>query len=84
MSRIVVAAQFVWSDYPGLRIGRTYAGLPDLTRLPNSETHVVDGPDAVGTLCGLPRSQFPLEFAEGTALGWRAVPCAVCRLAGAS
>ena len=78
MSRIVVASEFVWSAYPGLRVGRLYAGLPDLTKLPNAETHVVDGPDGAETLCGLPRSQFPLDLADGTALGWRAVACAVC------
>ena len=78
MSRILVASQFVWSDYPGLRPGRFYAGKPDLTRHPNAETHVVDGPDAVDTLCGLPRTQFAHEFPEGTTLGRRATPCTVC------
>ena len=82
MCRSLVASEFVWSDYPGLRVGRIYAGKPDLTRHPNAETHVVDGPDAVATLCGLPRTQFPHEFPEGTALGRRAVPCSTCLPAG--
>ena len=84
MSRIVVASAFVWSDYPGLRVGRIYAGKPDLTRHPHAETHVVDGPDAVETLCGLPRARFPHVFPEGTAFGKRAVPCTTCLPAGAS
>lgn len=83
MSRIVVAATFVWSDYPGLRAGRLWAGKPDLTRHPSAATHLVDDPDAVDTVCGLPRTQFPHEFPEGTALDRRAVPCTTCQPAGA-
>ncbi|RZT83965.1 hypothetical protein EV383_0796 [Pseudonocardia sediminis] len=82
MSRIVVASKYVLSDYPGMRAGRIYAGKPDLTRHPNAETHVVEGPDAVETLCGRPRADFPHEFADGTTLGKRADPCAVCKPAG--
>ena len=84
VSRIVVASKFVWSDYPGLRVGRLYAGQPDLPRLPNSDTHVVDGEDAARTVCGLDRTQFPHEFPEATALGRDAKPCAVCCPAGDS
>ncbi|MCD2197566.1 hypothetical protein LQ327_29770 [Actinomycetospora endophytica] len=78
MSPIIVASKFVWSHYPGMRAGRIYAGKSDLTRHPNAETHLVAGPDAVETLCGLPRAQFPHEFAEGTAPGKRAELCVTC------
>jgi hypothetical protein len=83
VSRILVASKFVWSHYPGLRAGRLYAGKSDLTRHPNAETHLVDGPDATETRCGLPRTRFPHEFPEGTTPGSRAEPCAVCLPAGA-
>jgi hypothetical protein len=83
MSRIVVASKFVWSHYPGLRAGRIYAGKSDITKHPNAETHVIDGPDAAQTLCGLPRARFPHEFAEGTTPGSRAEICATCLPSGA-
>lgn len=78
MSRIVVAAKYVWSDYPGLRAGRLWAGKPDLTKHPSAATHVVDDLHAVETRCGLPRTQFPHEFPAGTTLDKRAVPCTTC------
>ncbi|MGQ0467142.1 MAG: hypothetical protein ACT4QG_17725 [Sporichthyaceae bacterium] len=62
MTRFVVAAQFRWDEYPGLRPGRMFAGLPDVGRSPLGESHLVDGPEAATTLCGLPRSSFPNEF----------------------
>lgn len=79
MSRIIVAAKFVWSDYPGLRAGRLYAGKPDLTQHPTAETHLVDGADGVRTLCGLDRRDFPYEFPEATALGRGADTCTACQ-----
>lgn len=79
MASIVVAAEYVWSHYPGLRAGRLYAGKPDLTRHPTAGTHLVAGPDADATLCGLARAGFPHEFPEGTALGKGAEPCTTCR-----
>ena len=84
MSHIVVAAAFVWSEYPGLRPGKIVRGEPDLYKQPNAETHVVDGPAAAETLCGLPRAQFPYEFPQGTVFGRRASPCTTCLPAGTS
>ena len=84
MSRLIVASKFVWSDYPGLRAGRIYAGKPDLPRHPTDETHLVEGPDATETLCGLPRARFPYEFPVATPLGRTADPCPTCRPAAAS
>lgn len=83
MSRVIVASRYVWSHYPGLRAGRLYAGKPDLTTHPTAETHLADGPYAAETLCGLPRTRFPHEFPETTALGTGAQPCTTC-MPGAS
>lgn len=62
MTRFVVAAQFRWDEYPGLRPGRIYSGTGDVGRSPLGEAHLVDGPGAPATLCGLPRTSFPHEF----------------------
>lgn len=83
MSRLRVAAQFVWDEYPALRVGRMAAGKPDVARSPRGETHLVDGPGAVATLCGLPRARFPHDFAEAARLD-AAVPCPACQGAGGS
>lgn len=82
MTRLLVAARFAWDEYPGLRAGRLYRGAPDLGRSPLGETHVVEGPDAVATLCGLARTAFPHHFPEPARLG-SADLCATCRAAGA-
>jgi hypothetical protein len=78
MTRFVVATHFVWNEYPGLRAGRAYAGLPDVSRRPSGETHFVDGQDAALTVCGLPRASFPYEFPE-LADGGPTEACAACR-----
>lgn len=75
---VLVASAFVWSHYPGLRAGRVYAGKSDITRHPTGETHVLDGPDAAETRCGLPRSGFTYEFADGTTPDKRAEFCPTC------
>lgn len=82
MPRLIVSSGFVWSDYPGLRVGRMYAGKPDLTRHPQGEIHLVDDADAVETRCGLPRTPFPHEFPDATPLDRRSAPCPTCRPAG--
>ncbi|MEJ2863968.1 hypothetical protein [Actinomycetospora flava] len=80
MSPIVVAERFVWSEYPGMRPGRVYAGKPDLFKRPKGEAHLVDGPDAVETLCGVSRERFPLDFPDAASTGSSkyATPCATC------
>jgi hypothetical protein len=83
VSLLRVAAQFVWDEYPALRVGRMAAGQPDVGRSPRGETHLVDGPDAAATLCGLPRARFPHDFAEAARLDV-ALPCATCQGAAAS
>lgn len=82
MSRFVVASNFVWNEYPGLRAGRAYAGLPDVSRRPSGEAHLVEGPDAVETVCGLPRASFPHDFPEFAHVG-PPDPCVTCQAAGA-
>jgi hypothetical protein len=81
MTRFLVAARFAWAEYPGLRAGRLYAGTDDVARHPRGEAHLVDGPDAAETLCGLPRTTFPHAFPWPGPL---AEPCPDCRAAGAS
>jgi hypothetical protein len=78
MTRFLVASNFVWAEYPGLRPGRIYAGLPDVARHPGGEAHLVAGPDAAETLCGRPRASFPYEFPALTELR-SSDPCATCR-----
>lgn len=80
MSGYVVASQFRWDEYPGLRAGRLYSGKPDVTRSPLGETHLVEGPDAVETLCGLPRASFPHNFPDRTELG-SSEACTACQAA---
>lgn len=80
MTRFVVASHFVWDEYPGLRVGRLYRGLPDVGRHPRGQAHLVRGPDAAETLCGLPRTSFPHDFPDLTQL----TPpdsCATCQAA---
>jgi hypothetical protein len=81
MSHLVVASQFVLSDYPGMRAGRIYSGKPDLFKRPKGEAHVVDGPDATETLCGISRDGFPHDCTEATTVDQPFVtsPCATCR-----
>lgn len=83
MTRFVVASHFVWNEYPGLRAGRLYSGAPDVSRRPAGDIHLVEGPDAVETSCGLPRTSFPHEFRELVHLG-PSDPCTTCRATGAS
>jgi len=83
MSRFVVASQFRWDEYPGLRPGRIFAGLPDVSMTPRGEAHLVAGPDAVATLCGLPRTAFPHDFPERADFGL-AAPCVTCEAAAAA
>lgn len=78
MTRFVVASHFVWDEYPGLRAGRIYAGKGDVSRHPQGEAHLVEGPDAVETLCGLPRSSFPHDFPDLAGLS-PTDPCTSCR-----
>ncbi|GAY08061.1 hypothetical protein [Pseudonocardia sp. N23] len=75
---VVVAETYVWSDYPGMRAGRLYAGKPDLTRHAGGQTHLAAGDDATRTLCGLPRSRFPHTFPAARSLSRRADPCESC------
>ncbi len=77
MTRSVVAALYVWDEYPGLRAGRLYAGGGDIGRHPRGETHVVAGVDATKTVCELPRDRFPHRFAESVNLA-DADPCPDC------
>ena len=79
MTRFVVAAQFAWDEYPALRVGRLFRGEPDVGRHPVGETHLVEGSDAVETLCGLPRASFPYEFPQLTRLN-PSEPCTTCRV----
>lgn len=76
---LVVASRFTWSDYPGLRPGRVYAGRPDLFRRPSGDVHVLAEADATGTVCGLPRADFPYEFTTADAMV-KATPCPGCGL----
>lgn len=80
MPHLVVASRFVWSHYPGLRAGRLYAGKPDLYRRPAGDAHLVDGPDAVETLCGLSRTLFPHDFPDAESIGASTLstPCTTC------
>ncbi len=80
MTRLVVAAQFRWDEYPGLRPGRIAAGLPDVARRPLGETHAVETSNAAATVCGLPRGSFPHEFPATIGLDV-AEPCATCEVA---
>ncbi|ODU05765.1 MAG: hypothetical protein ABS81_06695 [Pseudonocardia sp. SCN 72-86] len=80
--RVVVAERWVWSHYPGMRAGRLYAGKSDLTKYPDGQTHLAAGPEAVVTLCGLPRTGLPHQFAVTTPLGVHATPCPDCRPEG--
>jgi hypothetical protein len=76
---LVVASRFTWSDYPGLRAGRVYAGKPDIFRRPSGDLHVLADAKATDTLCGLPRTDFPYEFASTDTMV-RATPCPACGL----
>ncbi len=77
---MLVAAGFRWDEYPGLRVGRIYSGTGDVDRHPRGETHVVVGPDAVETACGLSRADFPYDFTEPVSL-LAAQPCGSCQVA---
>jgi hypothetical protein len=81
MTRVVVSSQSTWDEYPALRVGRLYRGEPDVSRHPSGEIHLVEGPDAVETLCGLPRTPFPHDFPAAAT----PVPpdsCSTCRAVG--
>ncbi|MGQ0845526.1 MAG: hypothetical protein ACT4QF_15490 [Sporichthyaceae bacterium] len=78
MTRYVVAAQFRWDEYPGLRPGRIFSGAGDVGRSPLGEAHLVEGPAAPQTLCGLPRSKFPLDFPAVADFRPPAEACAGC------
>ncbi len=79
VTRFVVASHFAWDEYPGLRAGRIYAGKGDVSRHPAGEAHLVDGPEAVETLCGLPRLSFPHDFPDLADLG-PSDHCTACRV----
>lgn len=81
MTQFVVAAQFRWDEYPGLRPGRLYSGTGDVGRSPLGESHLVAGPEAVETVCGLPRTSFPYDFPELADLG-QPLACPACRTRG--
>ena len=84
MSPFVVASKYVWSEYPGLRPGRLYAGKPDLFKRPAGESHLVAGPDAVETLCGVARASFPHDFGDpGSISSDKSTRCPTCRDAAA-
>lgn len=84
MPPFVVATRFVWSDYPGLRPGKLYAGKPDLFKRPSGESHLVGSADATETLCGLARASFPHEFGDVSSIrSDRSTRCPACRDAGA-
>ena len=84
MSLFVVASTYVWSEYPGLRPGRLYAGKPDLFKRPGGESHLVAGPDATETLCGMAREGFPHDFGDPDSISSdRSTRCTVCRDAAA-
>ena len=80
MAPIVVTSHFVWSHYPGLRAGRLYAGKSDLVKRPKGEAHLVAGPDATETLCGVSRDPFPYAFPHAGPLtsSTYVTPCATC------
>ena len=79
MSPLVVASAFVWSEYPGLRPGRLYAGKPDLFKRPGGESHLVATADATETLCGVPRDGFPHDFGDPASItSDRSTRCATC------
>ncbi|HEX3612759.1 MAG TPA: hypothetical protein VHU88_13825 [Sporichthyaceae bacterium] len=77
MTRFLVASNFRWDEYPGLRPGRIYRGAGDVGRSPLGETHLVAGPDAAETICGLPRASFPHDFPE-SADSAVSQPCPTC------
>lgn len=77
VTRFLVASNFRWDEYPGLRPGRIYRGAGDVGRSPLGETHLVAGPDAVETICGLPRASFPHDFPE-SADSAVSQPCPTC------
>lgn len=77
MTRSLVAAHYVWDEYPGLRIGKLVSGQGDLGQHPRGETHAVAGPDAVSTVCGRPRVDFEHDFAASVSLR-DAEPCESC------
>jgi hypothetical protein len=81
VTRHVVAARFRWDEYPGLRPGRIYSGAGDVAKSPLGEAHLVEGPDAPATICGLPRASFPLDFPTVTGFRDPAEPCADCEAA---
>ncbi|NYD35016.1 hypothetical protein [Actinomycetospora corticicola] len=76
---MVVASRFTWSDYPGLRAGRVYAGKPDIFRRPSGEVHLLADTGATATVCGLPRADFPWTFESVDAMV-QATPCSACGL----
>lgn len=84
MSVVVIASRYVWSEYPGLRPGRLYAGKPDLFRRPAGESHLLASPDAVETLCGRARTEFPHEFGDPSSISSdKSTRCATCQEAAA-
>lgn len=82
MGRFVVAEGYRWDEYPGLRPGRIASGKGDVGRSPRGASHLVEGPDAVETVCGLPRATFPYDFPDRTAMVAPAEPCVACTTAG--
>jgi hypothetical protein len=78
MTRHLVASNFAWTEYPGLRPGRLYSGQPDIARSPLGQIHLVEGPDADETLCGLSRELFPHDFPQLTQLP-ASEACSACR-----
>ena len=82
MTRLLVAALYVWDEYPGLRAGRIYAGKGDIGTHPRGETHAVASVDSATTVCGQSRDHFPYEFAESVSLVAADV-CPECRIGDA-
>ena len=80
MSHFVVATHFVWSDYPGLRAGRLYAGKPDIFKRPSGESHLLETADAIETLCGVSRTPFPHDFGDADSISSdRSTRCTACQ-----
>ena len=79
MTRLLVAALYVWDEYPGLRAGRIFAGKGDIGTHPRGETHAVASADSLTTVCGQPREKYPYAFADSVSLV-AADACPDCRI----
>jgi hypothetical protein len=80
MPHFVVATHFVWSDYPGLRAGKLYAGKPDISKRPAGESHLLEAPDATEPMCGLSRTLFPHDFGDTDSISSdKSTRCTACQ-----